>query len=196
MKTNLLATSLLLALGATSAMAQNTADTVQRDVNQQTRIEQGLKNGSLSTQEAGRLEREQSRIEHLQAKDLKDGKLTPQERAQLDRAQDKASRDIHAAKSNDATGNPQSASSQRMQADVQRNIHQEQRIEQGVKSGSLTNREVANLERGQSRVDRTEARAARDGHVGAHEQERIQHKESHQSDKIHAEKHNGRLRKG
>lgn len=196
MKTNLLATSLLLALGVTGAWAQTAVDTVQRDVNQQKRIEQGLKSGSLNTKEAGRLEREESRVERLQARDLKDGKLTPQESAQLDRAQDKVSRDIHAAKSNDITGNPQSASSQRMQADVQRNINQQQRIEQGVQSGNLTHREAAHLERGQARVDRTEARAARDGHVGEHEQARIQNRENHQSEKIHAEKHNGRFRKG
>jgi hypothetical protein len=61
--------------------------------------------------------------------------LSPQERAQLQRAQNRASHDINAAVNNGAKGNPQSASSERMQADVQRNINQEQRIEQGVKSG-------------------------------------------------------------
>jgi len=34
---------------ATAASAQNTADVVQRDVNQQNRIEQGLKSGELSS---------------------------------------------------------------------------------------------------------------------------------------------------
>jgi len=41
-----------------------------------------------------------------------------------------------------------------MQADVQRNINQQQRVEQGVKSGQLTNREAGKLENGQARVDR------------------------------------------
>ena len=44
-----------------------------------------------------------------------------------------------------------------MQADVQRNINQQNRVEQGVQSGQLTNKEVSNLERGQSRVNRAEA---------------------------------------
>jgi cell division protein FtsB len=101
MKHRILLASMLLAIGTSCAFAQTTAaETVQRDVNQQTRIENGLKNGSLNTREAGRLEREQSQIERLQAKDLKDGKLTPRERAQLERAQNRASHDIHAAKSN------------------------------------------------------------------------------------------------
>ena len=46
-----------------------------------------------------------------------------------------------------------------MQADVQRNTNRQNRVEQGVQSGQLTNNEVSNLERGQSRVNRAEARA-------------------------------------
>ncbi len=196
MKTRILVSAVLLAIGTAGAMAQTTASTVQRDVNQETRIDNGLKDGSLSTKEAGRLEREESRVDRLQAKDLKDGKLTPRERAQLLRAQNKASRDIQAAESNGVKGNPESKSSERMQADVQRNINQEKRIEQGVQTGALTNREVGSLERGESRVDRKEARAARDGHVGQHEQAVIQRKDDKQSEEIFDKKHNGKVRKG
>ncbi len=39
-------------------------------------------------------------------------------------------------------------------------------MEQGVKSGALTNREVAKLERGQAKVNHAEAVAGSDGHVG------------------------------
>ena len=205
MKHHLLLASILMALG-TSAMAQTApvtpvapvtaATTVQRDVNQQTRIENGLKDGSLNTREAGRLEKEQSLIDRLQAKKLKDGTLTPQESAQLRMAQNRASRDIHAAKTNDAQGNPESKSSERMQANVQRNVNQETRIAQGIQAGTLTNREVGNLERGQARVNQTEAAAARDGHVGKHEQAVIQRKHNNQSEEIFDKKHNGKNRKG
>src|SRR6185503_2490298 len=68
----------------TAAFAQ--AGTVQRDVNQQQRIEQG--------------------------------------KARLSREQNQVSRDIYREKHDAQTGNPNSASSQRMQADVQRNINQ------------------------------------------------------------------------
>ena len=205
MKHHLLLASILVALG-TSAMAQTApvtpvapvtaATTVQRDVNQQTRIENGLKDGSLNTREAGRLEKEQSLIDRLQAKKLKDGALTPQESAQLRMAQNRASRDIHAAKTNDVQGNPESKSSERMQANVQRNVNQETRIAQGIQAGTLTNREVGNLERGQARVNQTEAAAARDGHVGKHEQAVIQRKHNNQSEEIFDKKHNGKNRKG
>ena len=197
-----LTAALLMAAGSAAVMAQtastNTpvANTIQRDVNQQTRIENGLKDGSLTTKEAGRLEKEESRINRQQAVDLKDGKLSPREKAQLRREQDRASRDIAADRANAAKGNPQSASSQRMQADVQRNINQESRIEQGVQSGALTGKEAGKLERGQAHVDRKEAIASRDGHVSAKEQARIQRSENRQSDRIFDKKHNAQNAKG
>jgi predicted transglutaminase-like cysteine proteinase len=189
--------STLVLIGTASAFAQTTAaGTVQRDVNQQTRIESGLQNGSLNTKEAGRLEQEENKVDRLQARDLKDGKLTPRERAQLRRAQDHTSRDIQKAETNQATGNPESKSSERMQADVQRNVNQEKRIAQGVQSGTLTNHEAGKLERGQARIDRTEARAANDGHVGRMEQAGIHRKEGRQSESIFDKKHNANTRKG
>ena len=179
---------------ATAASAQNAADTIQRDVNQQNRIEQGLKSGELTTKEAGKLEREESHIDKMESNALKDGKMTNAEKRRIESAENKASKDIYNEKHDAQTGNPNSASSQRMQADVQRNANQEQRIENGVKNGSLTNREAGNLERGQARVDRKEAKAAANGHVGVGEQQNIQSAENHQSKRIHREKHNERKR--
>src|SRR3954463_8022894 len=170
-----------------AAFAQ--AGSVQRDVNQQSRIEQGLQSGSLNTREAARLEREETKIEQDQARAMRDGRLSPAEKARLAREQNNVSRDIYREKHDAQTGNPNSASSQRMQADVQRNINQQERIEQGVKSGSLTPREAARLERGQARDTHLEARAGADGKVGAHEQARIQRNENRQSNRIHREKH-------
>ena len=186
--------SSIVTLSCSAAFAQ--AGTVQRDVNQQSRIEQGLQSGQLSTREAAKLERGEARINRMQSRALADGKLNAAERARLDKAQDAESRAIANAKHNDVTGNPNSASSQRMQADVQRNVNQQTRIEQGVKSGELTNREVAGLERGQARVARKEARAGSDGRVGAAEQARIQGAENRQSKWVFAAKHNNRQQGG
>jgi hypothetical protein len=190
MKTRLLIASIFLTFGSVSAFAQPVAATTQRDVNQQTRIEHGLKDGQLTIKEAGRLENEQSRIDRLQAKDLKDGKLTPRERAQLTQAQNKASHDIKMADTNAAKGNPDSKSSERMQADIQRNVNQQTRIEQGVKSGSLTRQEVGHLERGQARVDHEEGIAAKNGHISNREQALIQKGENKQNKRIFNKKHN------
>ncbi len=193
MKTRFFVASIFIAMGSVSAFAQPAAGTTQRDVNQQTRIENGLKDGQLTTAEAGRLEKQQSRIDRLQAKDLKDGKLTPNERAQLTHAQNKASRDIKVADTNAAKGNPDSKSSERMQADVQRNVNQQTRIAQGVKSGTLTGQETGRLERGQARVDHKEGVAAHNGHLGAREQVVVQRSENRQSKRIFNKKHNAAM---
>jgi hypothetical protein len=167
---------------------------VQRDINQETRIEQGLKSGQLSTGEAAKLERGEARIDRMESNALKSGNLSPQEAARIPRAQNRESARTNKLENNAVTGNPNSASSQRMQADVQRNINQQSRIEQGVQSGALTNKEASKLERGQARVDRAEARAGADGRIGPREQARIQHKENVQSRQIFREKHNRRTR--
>ncbi len=173
-----------------TAFATDGAGTVQRDVNQQERIEAGLKSGELNTREAARLERQESVVDHMQAKALKDGEVSPAERAKLSVAQGKVSRDIYREKHDVQTGNPTSASSLRMQADVQRNANQEARISQGLQSGSLNAQEAARLERGQAHVDRKEARAGADGHVGGIEQRSIQRTDNRQSRKIFRKKHN------
>jgi hypothetical protein len=178
-----------------AAYAQNAANDQARDVNQQQRIEQGLQSGQLSTKEAGSLERQEQHIDHMQAKDLRNGSISPAEQARLNAAQNKVSGEIHADKTNGIKGNPNSASSERMQADVQRNINQQERIKNGISNGSLTNKEVGSLERGQAHVAGREANAARNGHVSAAEQSRIQGAENHQSNRIYNKKHNDRVRK-
>lgn len=196
MKTSqIILTTTVAALLAMPALAQtSTAETVQRNVNQQQRIQQGLQSGQLTTQEAARLERGQAHVEQMQARALHDGVLTQQERARLDHAQDVQSRRIYQEKHDAQTGNPNSASSQRMQSEVQRNINQQTRIQQGVQSGQLTNREVGRLERGQAHTSRMQARAGADGHVGGYENARIQRSENAQSHRIYREKHDGQTR--
>jgi hypothetical protein len=76
-----------------------------------------------------------------------------------------------------------------MQADVQRDINQQNRIEQGVQSGSLTTREAGRLERGQAHDSSMQARAGADGHVTSKEQRRVQKSENRESNRIHREKH-------
>jgi hypothetical protein len=180
-------TAIAAAFFCGSAFAQTGA--LQRDVNQQERIEQGLKSGQLTTGEAARLEREEAKVERDQARALRDGSLSPAEKARLAREQNKVSRDIYREKHDAQTGDPNSPSSQRMQADVQRDVNQQRRIEQGVASGELTNREAARLERGQARDNAAQARAGADGNVGPDEQRRLQHQENRQSRRIYREKH-------
>jgi hypothetical protein len=193
-------TQITLALFATALLSGTAfADTPaekdqQRDVNQQQRIENGLQSGQLNTKEAGRLEREQQHVDRMEARDLKDGHMSAGEQLRLDKAQNAASADIYRQKHDAQTGNPGSASSQRMQADVQRNVNQQQRIQNGMDNGSLTNREASRLEAGQARTDRKVANAAADGHVGAAEQGRIRRSENRQSANVYRKKHNARAK--
>src|SRR5262245_19502028 len=186
----------LLAAAAAPAFAQNSGAPgyTQRDINQEQRIEQGLKSGELTTREASKLEREQGKIDQMESRALRDGNVSAAERARINAAQNKASRDIAREKHDAQTGNPNSASSRRMQADVQRNINQESRSQQSLASGQLTNREASRLEAGQAHVDRKEARAGRDGHVGAGEQASIQHSENVQSRRIYRQKHDAQTK--
>lgn len=187
--------SLMVAsLIASPVFAQTAATEVQRDVNQQTRIESGLKSGQLNTAEAAKLEREQARISKAEKNALRDGKLSKREERKIDHMQDAASADIRGQKHDAQTGNPTSASSQRMQADVQRNVNQQTRIENGIKSGELTNHEVAKLEKGEARIEHKEAAAGKDGHVGAAEQRRIQRADNRESKRIHHQKHDAQQR--
>jgi hypothetical protein len=177
-------------LSATAWGAGTVAGDEQRDVNQQQRIEQGLKSGELSTKEAGQLERQEQHIDQIEARDLKDGKMSAAEQAKLNAAQNKVSKDIYAQKHDAQLGNPDSKSSERMQADVRRDVNQETRIQNGIKNGSLTNREVGSLERGQARDARDQANAAANGRITAKEQQRVQNAENHQSKRVYHKKHN------
>ena len=192
MKTTAITLQLIaMSVLTTAAWAQTPAEQdQQRDVNQQQRIEQGLQSGQLSTKEAGSLERQEKHVDNMEARDLKNGSMSAGEQARLNAAQNKVSSDIHADKHNGVTGNPSSASSQRMQSDVQRNVNQQQRIQNGMDKGSLTNREAGSLERGQARVNGREANAAANGHVGAAEQRGIQRSENRQSRRVYRKKHN------
>lgn len=70
-----------------------------------------------------------------------------------------------------------------------REARQEQRIQQGAKSGELTPREAARLEKGQARVQRMETKAKSDGTVTAQERKRIHREQSQQSKRIARQKH-------
>ena len=71
----------------------------------------------------------------------------------------------------------------------QRQQNQERRIEQGEKSGALTKKEAARLEKGQARVQKMEDKAVADGKVTAKERARIEKAQDMQSRRIYREKH-------
>jgi uncharacterized membrane protein YebE (DUF533 family) len=76
----------------------------------------------------------------------------------------------------------------------QRQANQEQRIDQGIASRQLTQREAARLERGQDRIDAMENRAKADGTVTAQERTRIKHAQNVESKRIYRQKHDRQAR--
>jgi hypothetical protein len=83
------------------------------------------------------------------------------------------------------------ALAQTVQQDQQRDVNQQQRIEQGSKSGELSTREAGHLEREQQHVDKMEARDLRNGSISPAEQARLNAAQNKASHDIAAEKHNG-----
>jgi hypothetical protein len=77
----------------------------------------------------------------------------------------------------------------------QREANQEKRIEQGEKSGQLTDKEAKRLEKGQAHVQKMEKKAEADGKMTKKEREHIEHAQDQQSKKIYREKHDKQVAK-
>ena len=96
-------------LGFAAALTASTAlagPIVNRETNQQDRIEQGVSNGSLTPAEASSLERQQTSIERQRERAIaNDGRVGPREAAHLTHAQDRASARIYRLRHNARTAN-------------------------------------------------------------------------------------------
>src|SRR5687767_12742533 len=77
----------------------------------------------------------------------------------------------------------------------QRQENQQQRIDKGVQSGALNEKEARRLDKGQQRVQKAENKAMADGTVTAKEKRKIEHMQDNQSKKIYREKHDKQVRK-
>lgn len=84
----------------TAAPAHHDYDINQRKENQQDRIAQGVKNGTLNASEASRLEKQESGLnkEERGMKAQDNGRLTKQDRRTLHRQQNQESRRIYRTK--------------------------------------------------------------------------------------------------
>lgn len=73
-----------------------------------------------------------------------------------------------------------------------RQIHQEKRIQQGVRSGQLTPEEAARLEKQQKKIQKAEDAAKADGKVTAQERKKLHKMQDNASENINKKKHNAR----
>ncbi|HYC44196.1 MAG TPA: hypothetical protein VED01_01810 [Burkholderiales bacterium] len=70
-----------------------------------------------------------------------------------------------------------------------RQDRQQQRIDKGVQSGALNEKEAARLQKGQQRVQKMEDKAMADGKMTKKERARIEHAQDRQNKKIARQKH-------
>lgn len=82
----------------------------------------------------------------------------------------------------------------RVRSSEERAQRQQQRIEQGVRSGELTVAEEKRLERGQHRIEVAQEHAAQDGIVTPDESAKIHKMQDVQSKRIWRQKHDKQVR--
>ncbi len=98
--------SLILGLAAAASLAVALPAAAQgvdaREHNQATRIEQGVRSGSLTPRETNRLERKEARLHRMEARVRfrHHGRLTPQARHRLQRVENRDSHLIYRLKHN------------------------------------------------------------------------------------------------
>jgi hypothetical protein len=80
-----------------------------------------------------------------------------------------------------------------MQALVASNVSQQTRVENGLRNGSLTTREAAQLAHGQAAVTRQQAAAGADGQLGRREQFGLQRSQERQSREIFQQRHDAQV---
>jgi hypothetical protein len=192
-----LAVAALIASG--SAFAQQSPQTQpnqpaptvnDRKQDQQDRIANGVDSGQLTAGETKNLESREANLnrEVRDDRSADDGKLTPQERQQVNHQQNNMSRSIYRDKHNADVahyGNNEIG---------QRRENQQDRIAQGIRSGSMNANEAARTEnREQSINEQVHAdRQANGGKLTGQEHRQINREQNGASRQIYRQKHNGK----
>lgn len=165
----------------------------QQKTQEQKRIANGIANGSLTTDEADRLEKQEGQLnqEERQMKAANGGHLTAADRAKLQQQQKQLSSDIYQGKHNAASRNmdPKSGIGKT-------ELSQQERIAQGVKSGQLTAGESTQLENGEANInkERYNDLHANGDKLTAQERAQIKQQQKQLSKQIYKDKHNNAKR--
>jgi len=179
--------TMILAAIITAAGFAQTSEVGSRVENQQDRIAQGVRSGSLTAGETSNLERKESSINQEVRTDrqLNGGHLTGQEKQIVNQQQNRMSNQIYQDKHNAATphyGNNEVGA---------RRDNQQDRIANGIQSGKLNAGQTARLERNQAAINQ-ETRTDRNlngGHLTQGEKGQINRQQNAQSRKIYKAKH-------
>jgi len=171
--TSLLASALFAGLGMAPAMAQNTS-TPQVDRAQQAisaRIQQGLNSGHITPSEAQALYRRDRDIAAKEAWFKSNGQTTPQERQQLRTDVANLSADVERMMANNVYNAPRSVGTPGLDKQEYRIS---QRIDEGVRSGRISQREARRLQSRERVIAQHEASFKSDGRVTPQERRQLQ----------------------
>src|SRR5277367_5240145 len=162
-----------------------------REANQDQRIANGLRSGQMTSGEAAKAERTQSKIDQQVHNDraANGGKLTGQEKQQINGEQNAASRQIYNEKHNGNTVKPNAVDN--------REANQQQRTANGLRSGQMTSGEAAKTNANQAKTAQQvhNDRTANGGALNAEQKKQINKEQNKNSKQIHNEKHNDKTTK-
>ncbi len=189
---SLLATALFAGLGLSPAMAQNTntpgVDRAQQAIS--ARIQQGLNSGHITPTEAQELYRRDRDIAAREAWYKSNGTATAQERQALRAELDSLSAEVERKMANrNVAGSPGSTPG----IDNQE-YRISQRIDEGVRSGQISQREARRLHRREVQIERHEASYKADGVVTQQERRQLRNELTALRDEVERMMRNGRGR--
>ena len=171
---SLLASAVFAGLGMSPAMAQNT-NTPRIDQAQQaitTRIQQGMASGHITPSEAQMLIRRDRDIQMREAQFKSNGSASGQERQQLRNDLSALNADVERMMANNDVVRPPANAANTPGID-NREYQLSQRIDEGVRSGRITQREARRLERREREIARHEAFFKSDGVVTRQERRQL-----------------------
>lgn len=173
---SLLASALFAGLGMSPAMAQGT-NTPRIDQAQQAitaRIQQGMASGHITPSEAQALYRRDREISIRESQYKAKGHVTPQERQQLNAELDALNADVERMMANRDVVRPGNAGNAANTPGIDNRAYQiSQRIDEGVRSGRITEREARRLNRREREIARQEAAYKSDGVVTPQERRQL-----------------------
>ncbi len=161
-----------------------------REANQDQRIANGLRSGEMTSGEAAKAERTQSKIDRQVHNDraANGGKLTGQERQQINSEQNAASRQIYNEKHNGSTVTPNAVDN--------REANQQQRTANGLRSGEMTSRSEAGAKTNANQAKVAQQvhndRTANGGALNAQQKQQVNKEQNKNSRQIYKEKHNNK----
>lgn len=171
------------ALSAAPALAQNYPNTPAIDNAQQAlnaRIQQGMQQGRISPSEAQALYRRDREIEAREQRYKSDGRATPQERQQLRSDLANLSTEVDRMIARPSMNQPTAATPGIDQAEY--NIAQ--RIDEGLRTGRISQREAQMLTRQSRTIERHEATFKADGVVTQRERRQLRNELAELRDRV------------